>query len=365
MKHSELITKQDLANYLRCDLEFIEKIIEDDYFIRNLDRRNIEELRSALTSNKILVDRFNLRKKGQNGGFRTVHRVWTAKLNNTLKILNHYLVKIHQPSEMVHGFVKGKNIRSNAECHLEKKIVLSVDIKDYFETITESMVTNSLKKLGFKDNVALWIAKITTIENQLVQGFCTSPTLANIVTHSLDEELKSLCGSNIRYSRYADDLYFSSNTDILPLDDIQLAVEKYGFLLNEKKTKFMKRGQKQFVTGLTIFDSHSPRISKNRKKNIRLEINCITKFGYTAHAKHRLIARGEDPKDLGFLSKLGDEVTNTRNRLYGWLHFIQSIEPQFAKKYYKKLNDVGENSVLRSTQALEILLQIRAGQKES
>jgi RNA-directed DNA polymerase len=296
MKHTELSTKQNLANYLRCDLAFLEKAIEDDYFIRNIDTFNSEEMLLATLDN-ISVCRFKLRKKGHNGGFRTVHKVWTAQLNNSLKILNAYLTQIFKPLEIVHGFVKGKNIKSNAQCHLAKKIILSVDIKDYFETITEEMVKNGLMSLGYREDISLWLAKITTVNNHLVQGFCTSPTLANIVTHQLDKELKKLCGKDITYTRYADDLYFSSDTKQILLEDITSLIEKHSFVLNNKKTKFMKRGQKQYVTGLTTFDSNIPRISKQRKKNIRLEINFITKFGYTAHAKHRLIA-GEKIKKV-------------------------------------------------------------------
>ncbi|WP_068943888.1 reverse transcriptase family protein [Chryseobacterium timonianum] len=350
MKHTELSTKKDLANYLRCDLLFLEKAIEDDYFIRNIDTFNQEDvLLASLTSlnnNIISVDQFKLRKKGHNGGFRTVHKIWTLQLKNSLKILNNHLIQIFTPLDIVHGFVKGKNIRSNAECHLAKKLVLSVDIKDYFETITEKMVEEALISIGYNENIALWIAKIVTIDNHLVQGFCTSPTLANIVTNQLDKELKKLCGKKITYTRYADDLYFSSNTEEIPLESIKLTIEKHNFLLNDKKTKFMKRGQKQYVTGLTIFDSYIPRISKKRKKNIRLEINYIERVGYRSHTVHKLIKEGEDPDSLDFYSKLGEEIKLTRNRLYGWLHFIQSIEPQFAKKYYKKLNDIDQKYIL-------------------
>jgi hypothetical protein len=211
----------------------------------------------------------------------------------------------------------------------------------------------------------LWIAKITTIDNHLPQGFCTSPTLANIATHQLDKELKKLCSKDITYTRYADDLYFSSDTKQIPLDDITSIIENHSFVLNNEKTKFMKRGQKQYVTGLTTFDSSISRISKKRKKNIRLEINFIAKFGYTAHAKQRLILKGENPQSIDFFNKLGDEVTSTRNRLYGWLHFIQSIEPQFSKKYYTKLNAVGENAADRSTKAVENLLQILKDREKS
>jgi RNA-directed DNA polymerase len=99
----------------------------------------------------------------------------------------------------------------------------------------------------------------------------------------------------------------------------------------------MYRGQQQFVTGLTTFDSEIPRISKKRKKNIRLEIYFLNKYGYQNHIKNKLRKAGEDFKHPDFKYKVLNEIENTRNRLYGWLHFIKSIEPAFSAKYYPRL----------------------------
>lgn len=334
MEHNEIETIKDLANYLRCDIEFLNSAISHEYFI---EEHGIE---CKDWESNIVVSKFYIAKKGKAGGFRTVYNCRSHVLSNSLKILNTSLCKIFIPNQFSHGFVKGKNIQTNALCHLGKKLLLSIDIKDYFESISKNQISKNLEKLGFKKHVAEWISIITTINNRLPQGFPTSPTLANMVTQELDYEISQLCSDKITYSRYADDLYFSTNFDIIPLSEIVSLIERHGFILNDKKTKFMSRGKKQYVTGLTIFDSKFPRIPKQRKKNIRLEIYYLSKFGYKKHIRRKLIKMGMNPKDPNFKSNVDVETNTTRNYLYGWLHFINAIEPEFAKKYYLKLKKV-------------------------
>ncbi len=337
MEHTEIIIIEDLANYLRCDLKFLEKAIQDEFFVR--DTKVSEEIVKTISipAISIAVTKYYIKKKGKKGGFRIVHQAWSHQLESSLKILNNNLNKIFIPFDFIHGFVKGKNIKTNANSHLAKKIILSVDIKNYFESISKEMIISNLVRIGFTKNASSWIASITTIEGFLVQGFCTSPTIANIVTHELDEKLKKLCGDDIEYTRYADDLYFSSQNVEIPLDKITKIIEDYGFELNDKKTKWMKRGHQQFVTGLTTFDSTTARISKKRKRNIRLEIYYLNKFGYKKHIKNKLIKSGEKVKDPDFKYKVLNEIDATRDKLYGWLHFIKAIEPEFSSKYYSRL----------------------------
>ncbi|MCD9577044.1 reverse transcriptase family protein [Flavobacterium soyae] len=337
MKHTEIETRQQLANYLRCNIHFLEKAINNEFFIR--DTKISEDVIPTISipPSEITVSKYYIKKKGKNGGFRIVHHIWTYQLENSLKILNNYLNEIFIPFDFIHGFVKGKNIKTNADTHLAKKIILSVDIENYFESISKEMIILGLCKIGFKEEIAESIASIVTINGFLPQGFCTSPTIANIVTHDLDQQLKKICGTNIQYTRYADDLYFSSDIENIPLLEITKIIEIYGFILNENKTKWMKRGQLQYVTGLTTFDSNTSRISKKRKKNIRLEIYYLTKFGFRKHIKNKLIKSGENINAEDFEYKLIDEIDKTRNNLFGWLHFIKSIEPEFSAKYYSRL----------------------------
>lgn len=334
MIHTEINTLQELANYLRCPIDFLEKATQNDFDVVDLAKG--DKLRIPPSGGLVSVVR--VAKKGKKIGHRIVYKVLTDQLSNTLKILNTYLREIYVPENCVHGFVKKKTIKTNAEMHLAKKIVISVDIENFFENVTRLMVIEGLISIGFKPQIADWLSQLTTIHNALVQGFSTSPILANIVSVKLDQELLSFCEDKVTYSRYADDLYFSSNDDIIDLAGIEKIVNLYSFKLNHSKTKVMKRGQPQYVTGLTVFDKNTARIAKRIKRNLRLEIYHISKFGYRRHVRVMLKKAGFDSKSPDFHFEVDFEIANTINRIYGWLYFIYSVEPEFTNKYYKILN---------------------------
>lgn len=191
-------------------------------------------------------------------------------------------------------------------------------------------------QIGFDKNVSEWLSSITTINNHLVQGFNTSPTIANIVTTQMDSDLLKICADKIVYTRYADDLYFSSNEELPDITVINQVIEKYNFALNEIKTKNMKRGHFQFVTGLTVFDTKLPRIPKKIKRNLRLEIY-QSNLGYEKHSVRRLENAGIPTNSYDFKYLMEEEILETNRRLFGWLHYIKSIEPKFVKDLYQKL----------------------------
>lgn len=337
MNHSEIKTIKQLANYLKCTEESLNNLINNGFNITDKEGILAFEVHFNLADGEALVQKINLKKKGKISGFRTVYAIRTFQLSDTLKILNNYLTEIFIPLDCVHGFVPGKSTKTNARVHLEKKLILSVDIKEFFDSTSKKMISESLTEIGFNENVADWISTITTIDGHLVQGFNTSPTLANIVTDKMDRDLLKLCGTSINYSRYADDLYFSTDETLPNLENIKNIIEKYGYKLNDTKTKIMKRGHFQFVTGLTVFDKHIPRIPKKIKRNIRLEIHHILKFGYEKHAIRRLENIGIPLDSVDSRYFIEDEIANTNRRLFGWLHYIKSIEPKFASNYYKQL----------------------------
>jgi RNA-directed DNA polymerase len=337
MKHSEIKTIKQLANYLRCSEEFLDTAIKNGFIVVDKTEREFLDYFFTVATDELIIQKINIKKKGKASGFRTVYAVRTLQLSDTLKILNNYLAEIFTPLDCVHGFVSGKSTKSNATVHLAKKLILSVDIKDFFESTSKKMISKSLVEIGFNENVAEWISSITTINGHLVQGFNTSPTIANIVADKMDKDLLKICGSNIHYSRYADDLYFSTDETLPNLEDIKKIIEKYGFVLNETKTKLMKRGNFQFVTGLTVFDKHLPRIPKKIKRNIRLEIYFLLKFGYEKHAIKRIENSGIPLDSIDSQYFIEEEIADTNRRLFGWLHYIKSIEPKFAANYYKLL----------------------------
>src|SRR5690606_29330555 len=128
-----------------------------------------------------------------------------------LKVFKFNLDNIYHPLDCVHGFVKNRNTYSNAKCHLGKKYLLKLDIKDFFESISIDSVRNIFIFLGFQESIANYLSKITTLDDKLVQGYSTSPILANIACVKMDNELIDICKKyNATYTRYADDISISS-----------------------------------------------------------------------------------------------------------------------------------------------------------
>lgn len=339
MRHSDLRTINDLANYLRCDVAFLERATSNEFDV--LDLANGDKLK--LSPSGVTVTIARIKKKGKKTGFRKVHKIWTDEFKNSLKILNNYLREIYIPKDCVQGFIKNRSIKTNADMHLGKRLLLSVDIKNFFESIKKKMIVAGLTELGFQKSIAEFISEFVTIEGSLVQGFSTSPVLANIVSSKLDLELIKFCGNSLIYSRYADDLYFSTDDNEIELDAIEKIISSHGFSLNHDKTKLMKRGQLQYVTGLTVFDSDRARISKQIKRNLRLEIYYITKFGYRRHIRVKLKKEGFDSSLEHFRLFVNEEIEATISRIFGWLNFIHSVEPDFTAKYYKTLIKIKPN----------------------
>ncbi|UNY98786.1 reverse transcriptase family protein [Zhouia spongiae] len=336
MKVSDINNLNLLANYLKLDKNLLKTICENDYI--GLSAREILKYRADNSDLTLVIKKIKIYKK--NGGIRTVYSPVSDSVINCLKVLNKKLSKIYVPSKNVFGFIKGRSVQSNASQHLGKKYVYKVDLKDYFECINSDMLEKAFMRLGFNKAVLDCLCKIVTINNTLAQGFHTSPTLANIVFIDLDNVFSNI-SKNITYTRYADDLYFSSDEEFEIHDFIVENLKKFGFEVNESKTRMMKRGSKQYVTGLTVFDPDYPRIAKRIKKKIRQEIYYIKKYGYKGHVMHKLKVKNKDYKtNEDVKNKVDLAISELQSKINGWLLYINSIEPKFSKKYseflYKK-----------------------------
>lgn len=325
MSHEKIDTLKKLANFLNLDFGILLELSKNDYNL--IDRNNCSE---EILSHVLTVEKIEIRKKS--GGFRVVYSPSSDNLTNCLKVLNTKLRSIYKPSTSVHGYIKGRGIKTNASQHLGKKYILKIDIENYFEKITKEGIMKALNNLSFHHKISPLIAKITTHNNVLVQGFHTSPTIANIIFHELDLKLSNF--PNITYTRYADDLYFSSDEEIDIISKVENQLLKFGFTINQSKTKLMKRGQKQYVTGLTVFDFKTPRISKLKKREIRQQMHYINRYGYKGHIMHENgISNEEYLSDDEVKAKVDYKIYELKSKIKGWLLFINSIEPTFSEKY--------------------------------
>ncbi|PJZ23947.1 hypothetical protein CH352_00820 [Leptospira hartskeerlii] len=278
---------------------------------------NTETFDSVLVSKNKFAHVINIPKK--KGGNREVIKLTNEDWKRFLKQINFSLHQLYTFPNCVQGFIPGRGIKSNSYFHLKNRQLLVCDIKDFYYSIKESDISNIFKYFKASDEIANLLAKLCTFEGILFPGLNTSPTLANLYCEKMDEKLSILMTSHQGvYTRYADDLTFSSNQTLPNLKDISELLENYNFKLQERKTRYSSPGQRQYVTGLSISDKRVPRLPRNFKRNIRLLVHLAEKLGVKEY----------------------HENLNSRNlfTLKGQLVFAMHIEPIFAKKYLVRLN---------------------------
>lgn len=169
------------------------------------------------------------------------------------------LEKLRTFSSCVNGFVKGRDIKRNAELHVGRKYVFNLDLQDFFGSITFPRIYGMLTKKPYllKPKVAACIAKACTYNDVLPQGAASSPIITNLICAKMDSQLTKLARKfRCRYSRYADDLTFSFNRNLpdaivacefdqdtgeISFVDAGHSLAKIindnGFTINEKKTR--------------------------------------------------------------------------------------------------------------------------------
>ncbi len=278
------------------------------------------------------------------GGQRTI-KAPTEKLKNLQRRLADLLQDCQAEIEKArgledrttHGFKRDKSIITNARQHRHRRWVFNVDLEDFFPSINFGRVRGFLIKnrdFALQEKVATVIAQIACHEHSLPQGSPCSPAISNLVAHVLDMRLVKLASQvGCTYSRYADDLTFSTNKKTFPAeiakplgdeapeahlwvpgDALADIVTRSGFTINPKKTRFMYRTSRQEVTGLTV----------NQKIGVRQP------YRHDVRAMvHKLVTTGEF-EILGSAIKDGKPVMEkrpgTRAELHGMLGFIDGID---------------------------------------
>ena len=226
---------------------------------------------------------FDIPKKS--GGRRRITAP-VGKLKGVLKCLSQILAPYYSPLESTHGFAVGRSVASNASVHVDKNYVLNIDLKDFFPSISSASVKKALLDHGLNQEVSELISRLVTIPvakegsqmtiHALPQGSPCSPLISNMVCQNLDRRLAGLAKRfGVEYTRYADDITFSSNHHVYStsgelLAELYRIVEECGFTINEKKTRLQKRGERQEVTGVVV----NEKINSHRsfRKNLRAAV---------------------------------------------------------------------------------------------
>lgn len=167
------------------------------------------------------------------------------------RIKSKILVPLKLPAE-IHGGVKGCSNITNAKPHQGNKYIFTTDLQEFYPNITSKRVYDTFCKLKFSPHFSHWLTNLTTWKYELPQGTPTSTHIANLVFLDTDIKLIELCNANnITYTRYVDDLTFSSQLDFKHLlNSILDIVTSENFKLSYRKTQY--KG-KQTITGVDVF----------------------------------------------------------------------------------------------------------------
>ncbi|HEV8393200.1 MAG TPA: reverse transcriptase family protein [Vicinamibacterales bacterium] len=167
--------------------------------------------------------------------------------------LLHRMLNRCAPHGAAHAFVRKRSIVSNARPHEGRRVVIRMDLENFFPSVHVADVRRGFERLGYTYGVARLLASLCTVEGGLPQGAPTSPALSNLVSFRLDRRFTALASRlHFSYTRYADDLVMSSDDDRLPalVPFFREVIASEGYRVNEPKTRIMRAGAAHVVTGL-------------------------------------------------------------------------------------------------------------------
>lgn len=214
-------------------------------------------------------------------------------------ILEHVLAPLAL-AEQAHGFVPGRSTVSNAVPHVGAAVVVNVDLRDFFPTVTYRRIKGLFRKLGYSEEVATVLAlicsepDITETEldgvryyvargpRRLPQGAPTSPAITNVLCRRLDRRIAGWARKHgFTYTRYADDLTVSSKDAAAPVGKMLAFLRRVtaaeGFTIHPDKVRVVRRGRRQEVTGVVV--NERPGVPRDELRRFRALLHQIDKHG--------------------------------------------------------------------------------------
>jgi RNA-directed DNA polymerase len=306
----------------------------------NIKKINILKFSDSSQNSKYYKELIILKKSGE----RRIISAPVSELKKIQKIISIIIQCVFVPNDSAFGFIWNKSISDNAIIHIEKNYVFNIDLKDFFSCIDDEMILKCLTNAPFylnlksqKNDIAILIASIcckqyetsknsdliTENKNVLPQGAPSSPVLSNVVCYKLDILLNNLARCfNLTYSRYADDITFSSMHNVYQKDsdfikELANIITSQGFQVNEKKTRLQKKCQRQSVTGLIV--NTKVNIKQNYIKELRMWLYYWETYGYE-RANSFFIKKQKFKNEYSSKDNL-----NIKNTLKGKLDYLKMI----------------------------------------
>ena len=318
--------------------------------------RLIYHLHKVPVANQYVV--FSLPKKG--GGAREISAP-ISPIKLIQRNLTELLESVYSPRPSVHGFVAGRSILSNARLHTGSKHVLNIDLEGFFPSINFGRVRGMFLAHPYKlaPPAATILAQICCHKGTLPQGAPTSPTISNMICARLDGELQRLAKEHhCLYSRYADDITFSTRRqqfpealaiprsvatgiEVEPGTFLRQVILNNGFTINLKKVRLQRSNHRQAVTGLTV--NEYPNVNRKLIREIRATLhNCKTKGLPIAESDY-------NSKYLGKKHvKPGRALPSLRYALKGKIEFLGMVRGKtdfLYIRFLKRLKDIAPDLV--------------------
>lgn len=292
--------------------------------------------------------RFNIRKR--TGGYRRIS-VPSAHLKQVQAWIAQNILSIPDVHPASHAFRKHDSTVRCATVHCEAKWLVKMDIADFFGSITEIQAFRVFLSLGYNRLVSFEMARLCTdrvptskkytleswkvrksdyaipgyhqaVLGRVPQGAPTSPMLSNLVMRNIDVQIAAIAKRHgLKYTRYSDDMTFSTKGNYSRADGSRLVSEVAGILksnglfLNRRKTAIIPPGARKVVLGLLV-DRSMPNLSREFKDKLRQHLYYLKKYGIDSH-----IARREF-----------DSVGGAYRYLSGLINYANMVDSEYAKK---------------------------------
>ena len=262
---------------------------------------------------------YHINKKNGKGTRRIYHPA--GELKAIQRALHNDILSNFPVHNCAKAYYTGCSILNNVQPHKNNKYLLRMDFKNFFESIKKTDIQNYVNE-NFPKIYSEWGEKDTNVlcdlvcfNKTLTIGSTTSPTITNIICYELDVKLETLCRTkNIVYTRYADDMFFSTNEDSvlfkLP-SEVKKVVRSIKcpklLWLNFEKTVHSSRKRNMSVTGLTITNDRKISIGHGKKRETKSKVYKWTSLSL------------EEKRSLS-----------------GYLSYCKSVEPEFINRLCDK-----------------------------
>ena len=293
-------------------------------------------------------------KKGCNAGKRFIC-IPSEDLMRVQKCINSLILSKIPSHSASFAYTKGISIRDAANVHCGCRWLIKLDIRSYFESISERSVYKVFRSVGFPALLSFEMARIctrviprkeldvnsrwTTLRykrgritsyrnwnvGSLPHGAPSSPMLANLASIQFDEDIADIASKHgLEYTRYADDIALSTDNDAFSrgqaskvIQEVYCAMRRYGFEPNTAKASVTPPGGRKVVLGLLV-DGPFPRLTREFRSNIKQHLYFCKKAGW-GPAKHA--------RNRNFASVIG-----FKNHLFGLISYAMQIDPDFGRK---------------------------------